>query len=66
VDLSDEGVGEVYVEMGERVDIVCTIQGTNNISWSRLQGPISRNAERKAVSSDLEKYTYNIMCTLTF
>ncbi len=47
---SDEGVMEVYVEAGSRVELNCSIQGTTNISWSRPQGSISRNSERKGVS----------------
>jgi hypothetical protein len=50
VEAADEGVMEVYVEAGSRVELNCSIQGTANISWSRPQGSISRNSERKGVS----------------
>ena len=49
-DPSDEGVVEVYGEVGNRVVMVCSIQGpSSNISWTRLQGPISRDSEMKGV-----------------
>ncbi len=50
MEAADEGVMEVYVEAGSRVELNCSIQGTANISWSRPQGSISRNSERKGVS----------------
>jgi hypothetical protein len=51
VEPADEGVMSVYVEAGSRVELNCSIQGTANISWSRPQGSISRNSERKGVSA---------------
>ncbi len=49
-DPSDEGLVEEYGEAGTRVELTCSIQGAANVSWSRLQGPVSRNSERRAVS----------------